>query len=77
MATGGFWSLTGTDKSLTMRSERPAPRRGAADFKGSALPADPLKENGVWYTMTFDRFGRVGGVWQQGGSEGCFRGASV
>ena len=49
-----------------------------ADFKGSALPADPLIEYGVWYTMTFDRFGRVGGVWEQGGgSEGWFRGASV
>ena len=42
VATGGFWSLTGTGKSLTMHLERPAPRRGAADFKGSALPADPL-----------------------------------
>ena len=31
VATGGFWSLTGTGKSLTMRPERPAPRRGAAD----------------------------------------------
>ena len=31
VATGGFWSLTGTGKSLTMRLERPAPRRGAAD----------------------------------------------
>ena len=41
VATGGFWSLTGTGKSLTMRLERPAPRRGAADLKGSALPADP------------------------------------
>ena len=40
------------------------PAGGAADFKGSALPADPLKEYGVWYTMTFDRFGRVSGVWQ-------------
>ena len=31
MATGGFWSLTGAGKSLTMHLERPAPRRGAAD----------------------------------------------
>ena len=31
VATGGFWSLTRTGKSLTMRLERPAPRRGAAD----------------------------------------------
>ena len=37
-AVGGFWSLTGTGKSLTMHLERPAPRRGAADLKGSALP---------------------------------------
>ena len=40
VATGGFWSLTGTGRSLTMRPERPAPRRGAADLTSSALPAD-------------------------------------
>ena len=31
VATGGFWSLRRTGKSLTMRLERPAPRRRAAD----------------------------------------------
>ena len=58
-------------------SRTPCTPKGGGGFKGSAVPADPLKEYGVWYTMTFDRFGRVGGVWQQGGSEGRFREASV
>ena len=48
MATGCFWSLTGTGKSLTMRPERPAPRRGAADpnAPSGASTAAPVFEDG-------------------------------
>ena len=45
-ASRGFWSLTGTGRSLTMRPERPAPRRGAADLKAPPHAADPkIKKN--------------------------------
>ena len=40
-AVGGFWSLTGTGKSLTRVQNALLPARGGADLKGSALPADP------------------------------------
>ena len=47
VATGGFWSLTRTGKSLTMHPERPAPRRGAADPSAQAQREHIRKVEGV------------------------------